>query len=64
MSAAAPRRIERLAPASSPGQRAASTRAATLRQWVEALQEVMRTRSEPVQRKLLHDNAARFYGLK
>jgi len=39
------------------------TRAATLRQWVEALEAVIRSRSEADQRRLLHDNAARFYGL-
>jgi predicted TIM-barrel fold metal-dependent hydrolase len=39
------------------------TRVATLRQWVEALKEIIRTRSESAQRKLLHDNAIRFYGL-
>jgi predicted TIM-barrel fold metal-dependent hydrolase len=39
------------------------TRGATLRQWVEALEEILRTRPEPDQRKLLHDNAVRFYGL-
>jgi predicted TIM-barrel fold metal-dependent hydrolase len=39
-------------------------RAATYRQWVTALKEVIRGRSEAEQRKLLHDNAVRFYGLK
>ena len=36
---------------------------ATFRQWVEALRSIVRTRSEENQRKLFHDNAARFYGL-
>ena len=40
------------------------TRVATLRDWVQALKEVIRSRSETEQRKLLHDNAVRFYGLK
>jgi len=39
------------------------TRAASLRQWVAALKEVVRNRDETQQRKLLHDNAVRFYGL-
>jgi len=39
------------------------TRVASLRQWVEALQEVIQSRSEAERRKLLHDNALRFYGL-
>jgi len=39
------------------------TRRATLRQWVAALQEVIRSRPAGEQRKLLHDNAIRFYGL-
>jgi L-fuconolactonase len=39
------------------------TRVASLRQWVEALQEVIRGRSHQQQRNLLHDNAVRFYGL-
>lgn len=39
------------------------TRVATLGQWVTALKEVIRTRPEVDQRKLLHDNAVRFYGL-
>jgi predicted TIM-barrel fold metal-dependent hydrolase len=39
------------------------TLAATYRQWVEALKSIVRSRSEPEQRKLLHDNAVRFYGL-
>jgi L-fuconolactonase len=39
------------------------TRGATLRQWVEALRQVVRDRSQDQQRKLLHDNALAFYGL-
>lgn len=39
------------------------TRVATLREWVEALREVIRQRDETLQRKLLHDNAVQFYGL-
>lgn len=39
------------------------TQVATFRQWVDALKEVIRTRVEQEQRKLLHDNAVRFYGL-
>ena len=39
------------------------TAGATLAQWVEALKVVIRNRPEPDQRKLLHDNAVRFYGL-
>ena len=39
------------------------TRAATLRQWVTALQEIIQSRPESERRKLLHDNAVRFYGL-
>lgn len=39
------------------------TQVATLRQWVEALKEVIRNRSQEHRRKLLHDNAIRFYGL-
>ena len=37
---------------------------ATLRQWIEALQSIVSAWPEPDQRKLFHDNAARFYGLK
>jgi predicted TIM-barrel fold metal-dependent hydrolase len=36
---------------------------ATLRQWVEALQQIISNRPAADQRKLLHDNAVRFYGL-
>jgi len=39
------------------------TRAASLRQWVTALLEIIRDRPQPQRRKLLHDNAERFYGL-
>lgn len=39
------------------------TRAATFREWVEALQAIVRERSAEQQRKLFHDNAVRFYGL-
>ncbi len=40
------------------------TRAATLGQWVDALKTVVADWPEKDQRKLLHDNAARFYGLE
>ncbi len=40
------------------------TLAATYRQWVEALRAIVRNRKEADQRKLFHDNAVRFYGLK
>jgi predicted TIM-barrel fold metal-dependent hydrolase len=39
------------------------TMAATLRQWVEAAQEITKDWSEQDRRKLFHDNAARFYKL-
>jgi len=39
------------------------TRVATFRQWVAALKQIIRDRPEAQQRKLLHDNAVRFYGL-
>lgn len=39
------------------------TRAATYRQWVEALRWIVRARSGEAQRKLFHDNAVRFYRL-
>ncbi len=39
------------------------TQAATYRQWVEALQAIVKERPEVEQRKLFHDNAVRFYGL-
>jgi L-fuconolactonase len=37
---------------------------ATYRQWVEALKHIVRNRPAADQRKLFHDNAVRFYGLK
>jgi predicted TIM-barrel fold metal-dependent hydrolase len=40
------------------------TLAATYRQWVEALKHIVRNRKLADQRKLFHDNAVRFYGLK
>lgn len=39
------------------------TRRAPLRQWVEALWEILRPRDESLQRKLLAENALQFYGL-
>jgi L-fuconolactonase len=39
------------------------TRAATLRQWVEALRAIVRDRSVAERRKLFHDNAQSFYRL-
>jgi predicted TIM-barrel fold metal-dependent hydrolase len=39
------------------------TLAATYKQWLEAVQEIVRDRSEADQRKLFHDNAVKFYGL-
>jgi predicted TIM-barrel fold metal-dependent hydrolase len=39
------------------------TLAATYKQWVDALQSIVNSRSEQEQRKLFHDNAIRFYGL-
>jgi predicted TIM-barrel fold metal-dependent hydrolase len=39
------------------------TKGASYRQWVEALRHVIRSRSEAEQRKLLSENAIRFYGL-
>lgn len=36
---------------------------ASYRRWVESLKEVISNRSEADQRKLLHDNAEKFYGL-
>lgn len=39
------------------------TLVASYRQWVDALMAVIRTRSREEQRKLLADNATRFYGL-
>ena len=40
------------------------TLTATYRQWVEALQAVVRSWSEEDQRKLFYENAARFYGVE
>jgi predicted TIM-barrel fold metal-dependent hydrolase len=37
---------------------------ATFRQWVDALKSIVRQRPAEQQRKLFHDNAVRFYGLK
>jgi len=39
------------------------TRVASLRQWVDALEQVIAGRPETERRKLLHDNAVKFYGL-
>ena len=39
-------------------------RRATLRQWVEALKKIIARRPPAQQKKLLHDNAEGFYGLK
>ena len=39
------------------------TRAATFRQWVEALQAIVRERPLQERRKLFHDNSVRFYGI-
>jgi L-fuconolactonase len=39
------------------------TLAATYRQWVEALRQIINARPVPDQRKLFHDNAVKFYGL-
>ena len=39
------------------------TRAASLREWVGALKQIVRDRPQGEQRKLFHDNAVRFYGL-
>jgi L-fuconolactonase len=40
------------------------TTTATYRQWVEALKSIVRERPMGEQRKLFHDNAMRFYGIK
>jgi predicted TIM-barrel fold metal-dependent hydrolase len=40
------------------------TRRATLRQWVEALKMIVKDRPREQQKKLFHDNAVAFYGLK
>jgi predicted TIM-barrel fold metal-dependent hydrolase len=39
------------------------TKAATYKQWVEALKEIVADRDEESQRKLFYGNAVRFYGL-
>ena len=39
------------------------TLSATYRQWVEALRQIIAARPPADQRKLLHDNAVKFYGL-
>ena len=39
------------------------TLAATYKQWVEALKEIVQNRKEEERKKLFHDNAAKFYGL-
>ena len=39
------------------------TLAATYKQWVDALKEIVKDRTEVERRKLFHDNAAKFYGL-
>jgi len=39
------------------------TRTASYKQWVEALKWIVRDRPAEFQRKLFHDNAAKFYGL-
>jgi len=40
------------------------TLAATYRQWVEALKSIVKERKDEERRKLFHDNAVRFYGLR
>ncbi|HUT33781.1 MAG TPA: amidohydrolase family protein [Planctomycetota bacterium] len=40
------------------------TRGAALREWLTAFRQVIAPRPEADQRKLLHDNAVRFYGLR
>lgn len=40
------------------------TLTASYRQWVEALREIVKSRRDDEQRKLFHDNAARWYGLR
>jgi predicted TIM-barrel fold metal-dependent hydrolase len=39
------------------------TLAATYKQWVDALKEIVKDRTEVERKKLFHDNAAKFYGL-
>ena len=38
--------------------------AATYKQWVDALKAIVKDRTAEEQRKLFHDNAVKFYGLK
>jgi predicted TIM-barrel fold metal-dependent hydrolase len=40
------------------------TLAASFREWVEALKQIVAGRSREERRKLFHDNAAGFYGLR
>jgi predicted TIM-barrel fold metal-dependent hydrolase len=39
------------------------TLAATYKEWLTALRELIAARPEADQKKLLHDNAAKFYGI-
>jgi L-fuconolactonase len=39
------------------------TLTASYRQWVEALREIVKDRTDVEQRKLFHDNAAKFFGV-
>ncbi len=39
-------------------------RAASYKEWISTLQEIMKGRKEEEQKKLFHDNAMRFYGLE
>ena len=39
------------------------TLAASYKEWVTALKEIVKDRKEEDQKKLFHDNAAKFYGL-
>ena len=40
------------------------TMTSTYKQWVEALKQIVRDRKDEEQKKLFHDNAVKFYGLK
>src|SRR5262249_61291851 len=40
------------------------TMTSTYRQWVEALKQIVKDRKDEEQKKLFHDNAVKFYGLK
>jgi L-fuconolactonase len=40
------------------------TMTATYKQWVDALKQIVKDRKEEEQKKLFHDNAVKFYGLK